>query len=65
MGYYYLDYAERYIQSLGFTNVNNRQQVFGVNRLKADNSFYSPQTKEISYGVGVVGRSFSKRHTGC
>jgi Zn-dependent metalloprotease len=54
MGYYYLDYAERYIQSLGFTNINNRQQVFGVNRLKIDNSFYSPQSKEISLGLGGV-----------
>ena len=54
MGYYYIDYAERYIQSLGFTNVNNRQQVFAVNRLKVDNSFYSPQSKEISYGLGGV-----------
>ena len=54
MGYYYLDYAERYIQSLGFTNVNNRQQVFSVNRLKIDNSFYSPSSKEITYGLGGV-----------
>jgi Zn-dependent metalloprotease len=54
MGYYYLDYAERYIQSLGFTNINNRQQVFSVNRLKIDNSFYAPNTQEISYGLGGV-----------
>lgn len=54
MGYYYIDYAERYIQSLGFFNVNNRQQVFGVNKLKVDNSFYSPQKKEITYGIGGV-----------
>lgn len=54
MGYYYIDHAERYIQSLGFNNVNNRQQVFGVNRLKVDNSFYSPQSKEISLGLGGV-----------
>src|SRR6185436_29759 len=54
MDYYYIDYAERYIQTLGFTNVNNRQQVFSVNRLKIDNSFYSPQSKEISYGLGGV-----------
>jgi len=54
MGYYYLDYAERYIQSLGFTNINNRQQVFSINRLKIDNSFYAPNTKEISYGLGGV-----------
>ncbi len=54
MGYYYIDYAERYIQSLGFNNVNNRQQVFAVNRLKIDNSFYSPQSLEISLGLGGV-----------
>jgi Zn-dependent metalloprotease len=54
MGYYYIDYAERYIQSLGFNDVNNRQQVFGVNRLKIDNSFYSPSSKEISLGLGGV-----------
>lgn len=54
MGYYYIDYAERYIQSLGFNNVNNRQQVFAVNRLKIDNSFYSPNSEEISLGLGGV-----------
>jgi hypothetical protein len=54
MGYYYIDYAERYIQSLGFNNVNNRQQVFAVNRLKIDNSFYSPNSGEISLGLGGV-----------
>ena len=54
MGYYYIDHAERYIQSLGFNNINNRQQVFAVNRLKIDNSFYSPQSKEISLGLGGV-----------
>jgi Zn-dependent metalloprotease len=54
MGYYYLDYAERYIQSLGFANVNNRQQVFAANKYKKDNSFYTPGTKKISYGTGGV-----------
>jgi len=54
MGYYYLDYAERYIQSLGFSNINNRQQVFSVNRYRWDNSFYSPNNKEITLGLGGV-----------
>jgi Zn-dependent metalloprotease len=54
MGYYYIDIAERYIQSLGFANINNRQQVFSVNRLNRDNSFYSPSTTEITYGLGGV-----------
>jgi Zn-dependent metalloprotease len=54
MGYYYLDYAQRYIQSLGFSNVNNRQQAFSVNRFKKDNSFYSPGTKDLTFGTGGV-----------
>lgn len=54
MGYYFIDYSERYIQSLGFNNINNRQQVFSVNRIKIDNSFYSPKSKEITYGTGGV-----------
>ena len=54
MGYYYIDIAERYIQSLGFASINNRQQVFSVNRYKGDNSFYSPSTTEITYGLGGV-----------
>ncbi len=54
MGYYYIDFAERYIQSLGFTNVNNRQQVFATDRYKQDNSYYTPSTKKITYGTGGV-----------
>lgn len=54
MGYYYLDYAQRYIQGLGFSNVNNRRQVFSVNRYRGDNSFYSPSTGEITLGLGGV-----------
>ncbi|HEU5201171.1 MAG TPA: hypothetical protein VFT92_00135, partial [Nitrospira sp.] len=54
MGYYYLDYAQRYIQSLGFTTVNNRQQIFSVDRYKKDNSSYDPSKKIITYGTGGV-----------
>jgi Zn-dependent metalloprotease len=54
MGYYYIDYAERYIQSLGFTNINNRQVVFSANGTTQDNSFYSPSTKQITFGTGGV-----------
>lgn len=52
--YFHLDFAQRYIQSLGFSNVNNRQQVFAVDRLKQDNAFYSLSSKEISLGTGGV-----------
>jgi Zn-dependent metalloprotease len=54
MGYYFLDYAQRYIQSLGFSAVNNRQQVFSVDRYSKDNSFYQSSTKTITYGTGGV-----------
>ncbi len=54
MGYYFLDYAQRYIQSLGFSSVNNRQQVFSVDRYKKDNSSYDPSKKTITYGTGGV-----------
>jgi Zn-dependent metalloprotease len=54
MAYFHLDFAQRYIQSLGLTNVNNRQQVFAVDRLKQDNAFYSLNSKEISLGTGGV-----------
>ena len=54
MGYYFLDYAQRYIQSLGFTSVNNRQQVFSIDRYNKDNSFYESSTKAITYGIGGV-----------
>ena len=54
MGYYFLDYAQRYIQSLGFSSVNNRQQVFSVDRYSKDNSFYQSSTKNITYGTGGV-----------
>jgi Zn-dependent metalloprotease len=54
MAYFHIDFAERYIQSLGFTNVNNRQQVFSVDRSKVDNSSYSPSTRNITYGTGGV-----------
>ena len=54
MAYYYLDYAQRYIQSLGFNDVNNRQQVFSVNRFNKDNSFYSPSSTDLTFGLGGV-----------
>jgi Zn-dependent metalloprotease len=54
MAYYYIDYSQRYIQSLGFTTVNNRQQIVAVNTITADNSFYDPRTKRITFGSGGV-----------
>ncbi len=38
----------------GFTAVNNCRQVFSVDRLTTDNSYYSPSTKAITLGTGGV-----------
>lgn len=54
MAYYHVDTAQRYIQSLGFTNINNRQVKIDVDGIPEDNSFYSPVTKELTFGSGGV-----------
>ncbi|GGE25605.1 hypothetical protein GCM10011571_29680 [Marinithermofilum abyssi] len=54
MAYYHIDTLQRYIQSLGFTNINNRSITANVNTYKKDNSFYSPSTKELTFGSGGV-----------
>ncbi len=52
--YFHLDRTQARLQALGFTDVNNRVQVAVVNAQPDDNSFYSPQTHDISYGTGGV-----------
>jgi subtilisin-like proprotein convertase family protein len=53
--YYHIDATERLIQSLGFTNVNNRIQEFDAHGLNGDdNSHYIPSSKRIAYGDGCV-----------
>jgi Zn-dependent metalloprotease len=54
MAYYHLDRVQRYIQSLGFSNVNNRQQRVKVSTFSYDNSYYNPSNLEISLGRGGV-----------
>jgi Zn-dependent metalloprotease len=54
MGYYYITLAQQRIQDLGFTNINNRQQIFSIDRFTKDNSYYSVSTKEITFGTGGV-----------
>ncbi|MBM3493387.1 MAG: hypothetical protein FJX72_03545, partial [Armatimonadetes bacterium] len=54
MCYYHIDTAQRYIQSLGFTNVNNRAQGMNANGTTEDNSWYSPGTGDITMGSGGV-----------
>ena len=54
MSYYHIDTLQRYIQSLGFQNINNRSIKVNVNGTAADNSFYSPTTKALTFGTGGV-----------
>jgi hypothetical protein len=54
MAYYHLTRAQEYIQSLGFTDVNNEAQQFKTTGLKIDNSFYDPANDKITYGTGGV-----------
>lgn len=55
MAYYHLDTYQRYIQGvLGFSQVNHRVQAVNARFGDIDNSFYSPATKEISFGLGGV-----------
>lgn len=52
--YYAVDRVQTYIQSLGFTNVNNEAQDLLVNTVTVDNSFYSPNKDTITLGTGGV-----------
>jgi Zn-dependent metalloprotease len=54
MAYYHIDSLQRYIQSLGFNNINNRAIKVNVNGTTADNSYYSPATKSLTFGTGGV-----------
>lgn len=54
MVYFHLDFAQRYFQSLGFDDVNNRVQKVNVNGISDDNSFYRPSTKNLTFGTGGV-----------
>src|SRR6185437_11713820 len=46
--------AQRYIQSLGFTDVNNEAQDVFTDTIPDDNSFYDPSNDTITYGNGGV-----------
>jgi hypothetical protein len=56
MGYFWVTQAQRYIQSLGFKNVNNRRQLLRINQYGGDNSFYRNGTSKltITFGKGGV-----------
>jgi hypothetical protein len=55
MVYFHIDRVQRYIQSLGFANVNNQSISVNIDGIADDNSFYSPATKRLTFGRGGVG----------
>jgi Zn-dependent metalloprotease len=54
MGYYHITTAQEYIQSLGFTDVNNSAQSYKTTGYTDDNSYYDPSTDRITFGTGGV-----------
>ena len=54
MAYYSITEAEKYIQSLGFNDVNNEPQDVKTTGFKDDNSFYDPEVDQITFGTGGV-----------
>ena len=54
MSYYSITEAQKYIQSLGFTDVNNEPQDIKTTGFKDDNSFYDPSVDQITFGTGGV-----------
>jgi hypothetical protein len=54
MTYYSMDSFQRYLQSVGQLNANNRQQKADVNGYSGDNSWYDMGNREITFGTGGV-----------
>ena len=53
--YFHLDQNQRYIQSLGFNNVNNRVQIVDSHGLNgADNAHYVIASQRLAFGEGGV-----------
>jgi hypothetical protein len=54
MAYYNVTTAQEYIQSLGFTDINNEPQDVKVDQYGGDNSFFYPQQDFLKLGKGGV-----------
>ena len=54
MSYFDVTEAQAYIQSLGFSDVNNEAQDLKPNKYSGDNSFYTPSRDTITLGTGGV-----------
>ncbi|WP_432001863.1 M36 family metallopeptidase [Streptomyces sioyaensis] len=54
MAYHAITSTQEYIQSLGFSDVNNEPQDYRTTGLTADNSNYDGPTDKITFGTGGV-----------
>jgi Zn-dependent metalloprotease len=54
MAYYSVTETQKYIHSIGFTDVNNEPQDLITTGFTDDNSFYDPDTDSITFGTGGV-----------
>ncbi len=52
--YYDITEAQKYLRSLGFTDVNSDAQKVLTDTIPDDNSFYDPDVDEITFGRGGV-----------
>ena len=54
MAYFHIDRMQRYLQSLGFTNVVHRSIRVNLHATTDDNSFYQPSSSSLNFGDGGV-----------
>ncbi|GLZ31219.1 bacillolysin [Lentzea sp. NBRC 105346] len=54
MAYHAVTEAQKYIQGLGFTDINNEAQDITTIGYNADNSYYEPNKDKITFGTGGV-----------
>ena len=55
MAYHWVTQAQRYLQSLGLRNVDNRQQLLRIDQFGGDNSFYRDGTSKLTITLGKGG----------
>lgn len=54
MAYYHVDKSQRYVQSLGFTELQNAPLKVNPRAFSSDNSFYTPGQNLVEFGIGGV-----------
>ena len=54
MVYFHIDRMQRYIQSLGVDNVWNKPIPVNIDGTVDDNSFYSPVSQSLTFGIGGI-----------